>query len=209
MTGRTSRRSEPRGSRTSETFNLLGEVLWTGVLVAVASVPIVTMPAALAAGIRHLQRHIDAREDGIRLFLRDFRAALLPGGVGVGVAVAALSAALAVQPAVSIISGVPGAELLGVASGLLLWMLWTLSVAACANWSPERPWRSAIVEGAARWVTEPRGGALVALAVALTAVATWQLPPLLVPSLGCLAFAMVAVSSGRRRRTRMGARARL
>lgn len=200
MTDSTSIGRAPRWrGRMADTFVLLGEVLWIGILVTVASIPLVTMPAALAAGIRHLERHIDSREDGVRLFFDEVRVALLPGGMVAGVGVAVVTAALLLQPAVSTAAGVPGAEALGVVSTVVLWLLWTLAVEACASWSPGTSWRSAIVEGAARCVTSPREGALVALAVALTGIAVWQLPPLVIPALGCLAFAAAVVGVRRRR----------
>ena len=39
----------------------------------------------------------------------------------------------------------------------------------------------------------------IALAVALTGIAVWQLPPLVIPALGCLAFAAAVVGVRRRR----------
>jgi hypothetical protein len=37
------------------------------------------------------------------------------------------------------------------------------------------------------------------VAVGLTALAGWQLPPLIVPAVGCLCFALVVVRARRRR----------
>lgn len=182
-----------RARRRSDTFALFGEVLWTGVLVTVVSLPVVSLPAALAAGSRHLRRHIDGRDDGIRLFFGEFRAALLPGGLGGGIVLAVVGVALVLQPTVAIEAGVPGADVLPFVAAAILGALGTLSAAAAAVWRPGRPWRAAIIEGAGRCVAQPRAAALLALAVGLTAVVTWQLPPLLIPGLGCLAFAMTVV----------------
>jgi hypothetical protein len=182
-----------------DTITLLGEVLWTGVLVSLASLPLVTMPAALAAGIRHMERHIDAREDGVRLFIGEVRRALVPGGVIVGLGLVALTGILALQSMVANVAGVPGAQGLGLAVLVLLWFLGTLVVEVCASWAPGVRWRVAMVDGAARLIGSPKEGALIALAVALTGIAVWQLPPLVIPALGCLAFAAAVVGVRRRR----------
>ena len=61
-------------------FALFGEVLLTGLLVTVAGIAIITLPAALAAGIRHLRRYVNAEASHARLFWQDFVKAL-PGGL--------------------------------------------------------------------------------------------------------------------------------
>jgi hypothetical protein len=49
-------------------FALFGEVLLTGLLVTVAGLLVVTLPAALAAGIRHLRRYAGAEQSHVRTF---------------------------------------------------------------------------------------------------------------------------------------------
>src|SRR5688572_25102976 len=65
-------------------FGLLGEVLLIGVVIAVVAVPVVSLPAALVAGIGHLRRYVGAEGCGAAAFWRDLRAAFW-GGVGVAV----------------------------------------------------------------------------------------------------------------------------
>ena len=185
-------------------FALLGEVLWVGILVSVASLGIVTAPAAVAAGVRHLDRYLHARDSGIGMFVRDFRAALLPGGLGIGL-VAALAAALLVLQLLTLPgSSVPGAEVLVVVVAVLLLAGLVLLGLAAASWSPRRPWRAALETSVSRALADPVGAILVAVALALTAVATYQLPPLIVPALGCLTFALAVVRARRRRRAYRG-----
>lgn len=49
-------RRAPRESVLAERFAVFAECLLTGVWIAVASLPLVTVPAAFAAGARHLRR---------------------------------------------------------------------------------------------------------------------------------------------------------
>ncbi|MFD5544061.1 hypothetical protein ACFWIJ_41255, partial [Streptomyces sp. NPDC127079] len=69
----------------SERFGVFAECLLTGVWIAVASLGVVTWPAAFAAGARHLRRRTGQVGGGWREFVSDFRAAL-PGGLLVGLA---------------------------------------------------------------------------------------------------------------------------
>ena len=181
-------------------FALLGEVLWTGILVSVASLAIITAPAAVAAGVRHLDRYLHARDSGIGMFARDVRAALLPGGLGVGLIAAVAAGLLVLQLLTLPGSSVPGAGVLVIVVAVLLLAGLVLLGLAAASWSPRRPWRTALETSVARVIADPVAAILVAVALALTAVATWQLPPLIVPALGCLTFAIAVVRLRRRSR---------
>jgi hypothetical protein len=174
-------------------FALLGEVLWVGVLVAVTSIAIITAPAAIAAGVRHLERHLQARETSVRSFYRDVRSALGLWGCGIGAASALVVGALVLELAIMPQSGIPGALPVTVLSGALLLVILVLLMLACASWSPSRGWRHALVSSVQRASADPQGALLAAVAIALTAVAGWQLPPLIVPALGCLVFAITVV----------------
>ena len=77
-------------------FALFGEVLLTGVMVFVLSLPVLTLPAALVAGIRHLRRFTNGEGSSVAGLWRDFRDALW-GGVGVAL-VALFGAAAALNP---------------------------------------------------------------------------------------------------------------
>ncbi|MEV4777141.1 hypothetical protein [Microbacterium sp. LWH12-1.2] len=178
-------------------FALFAEVMWVGILVVACSLPIVTMPAALAAGIRHLRRHLRAEASGIGLFLRDLQRALL-GGLGVG-AIAVAATALLVWDVLLASGGVlPGGPVVGVVGvfGLLFVALATLT--AAAGWSPTSGWLAAVRAVPARIGADAMGSAYLAAAIVLTAVVTWQLLPLIVPGVGCLVFAVVAVGERKR-----------
>ncbi|MGX5682680.1 hypothetical protein [Schumannella luteola] len=181
-------------------FALLGEVLWTGILVTVASLPLVTLPAALAAGVRHLERYLRARDSRVGLFWRDWFAALRRGGLLVGIGAAVVLGMLGVQCIAVPWSSIPGGSaVLGAAIALVL-LVATLLVRTAASWAPTRTWRHALTAAATLLWADAVGSVLVAVAVGLTIVAGWQLPPLVVPALGCLAFAATVVRVRRRRR---------
>lgn len=179
-------------------FALFGEVLWTGILVALCSLPIVTAPAALAAGIRHLRRYLQARDSRVALFFTDVRAALVWRGLAVGAAATAVVGALVLQLVVVPGTGLPGTEAVLVIVVALMVAVLTLLGFAAASWSPSRGWRFALGMAVHRVAADPVGGLLGVVAVGLTALAAWQLPPLLVPALGCLAFALTVITARRR-----------
>ncbi len=178
-------------------FALFGEVLWVGILVVACSLPIVTAPAALAAGIRHLRRFLRAEASGVGLYLLDVRRSLA-GGVVVG-ALAALAAGLLVVDVLLAAGGMlPGGVLVGVVGVVGLLALGLGMLVAAAGWSPETGWRAAVRTLPARLAGDLPGAAYLVAALVLTAVVTWQLVPLLVPGMGCLVFAVVAVGERRR-----------
>src|SRR6185312_14368560 len=62
---------------------LLSETLLLGVCLFVLALPVVTAPAAYAAGAAHMERHISGRPDTVASLWVDFRAAL-PGSWKLG-----------------------------------------------------------------------------------------------------------------------------
>lgn len=63
----------------AERFGVFAECLLTGVWIAVASLGVVTYPAAFAAGARHLRRRTAHESGGWREFVADFRSAVRGG----------------------------------------------------------------------------------------------------------------------------------
>lgn len=201
-------------------FALLGETLLTGALVLVGSLPVVTLPAALAAGSAHLRRHLGGYDTSVRTFVRDWLAAtrslwalgvLLPVAVGAVVANTGLTA-----------SGVlPGAS-------VVRWVTWAAAgcaavvlVRAVAAWSdgesvpgsgPESPGSAAapdatgvwglLSRGAVRARDDLTGSALLLAALVMCAVLVWMLAPLVLVVGGLLSFAAVAVETRRADRLR-------
>lgn len=179
-------------------FALLGEVLLIGLLIGVVSLAVVTLPIALAAGVRHVRRYVAADDSRLALFWADVRAGLLPGAVaGLVTVVAALILLLDIDlarsgflPGGAVVEAVGWAGLAALAVALLL---------AAGAWSPALGWRGAIrsIPDAARGDLV---GTLYLLATAaFVVVVTWALPPLFVAGIGCAALAVVAIPARPRR----------
>jgi hypothetical protein len=180
-------------------FALFGEVLLTGVLVTLAGIAVITLPAALAAGIRHLRRYLRAEASPATLFWRDVRSAL-PGGLVVGLVSAVLAAILVLDIELAGSGLLPGGFAIAIVgwAGLVAGAV-TLLVAAGA-WTPERGWRAALWSVPAAVRADIRGALFLAATAAFVGVVTWMLAPLIVPALGCAAMAVVAIPERRRAR---------
>lgn len=184
-------------------FALFGEVMWVGILVVAFSLPIVTAPAALAAGIRHLRRFLVAEVSSVGAFARDVRDALI-GGVVVALVVVVVAAVLVWDLLLVVGGTLPGGMVVGAVGVLGLVALGVALVVAASRWTPERGWWAAVRAVPAAIGADAVGAAYLVAAVVLTVVVTWQLVPLVVPGVGCLVFATVAV--GERRRIRESSR---
>ncbi|MBE1878745.1 hypothetical protein [Myceligenerans pegani] len=108
------RRAARRAARTRDTesrgaFGLFAETLLVGVLVIAASVPVVTLPAALAAGVAHLRRYLAGLPASGRTFVRDWLAAVRDLW-GLGLMVLALAAVLAANVRVAASGALPGGD---------------------------------------------------------------------------------------------------
>jgi hypothetical protein len=183
-----------------EKFALFGEVLWVGALMAIVCIPIVTWPAAIAAGSLHLRRFVHAEATPVAEFFRDtFRA--LPGALGMGAVTTVLGALVVVDLALAAGGALPGGALVTAAVATAGAAGLALAVMVAALWSPGTPWMG-LVRIAPRVVrADLSGAAYTVVALALGAVITWQFLPLGIPVLGMLAFALVAI--GERRMVRL------
>lgn len=182
-------------------FGLLGEVLLVGVLVTVASLPIVTLPAALAAGVRHLGRYLRAEGSRLGLFWRDLRDGLA-GGVGIGFAVVGIAALLVLDLLLATSGGLPGAEAIAVVGWVGLAALATALCTAAGRWTPELGWLGAVRQVPRVWRADVAGALYLVATVLFAGVVTWQLAPLIIPALGCVALAIFAVPERPRRASR-------
>jgi hypothetical protein len=180
-------------------FALFGEVLLTGLLVTVAGLLVVTLPAALAAGIRHLRRYAGAEQSHVRTFWQDWRRAL-PGGVVVGIVGVALAVLLLLDIDLANSGALPGGPLIAVIGWAGLLIAAVALLLAAGAWTPERGWRPAVRGIPSSIARDPIGAAYLAAAAVLVVVMTWMLAPLVVAGLGCAAFAVMAVPARRGRR---------
>ncbi|MFZ3556193.1 hypothetical protein [Streptomyces sp. BH055] len=185
-------------SRRRVGFAVFAESLLTGVWIALASVPVVTAPAAFAAGARHLRRHVTQQVGGQREFVADFRAAARRGWL---VGLAGVVAWLAVWVDVRVArSGLPGGQLAAAVGIFALIGAAVIVLRAAAVWQPDRSWRALLRDAARRTARAPGGSLLLVCGIALVILSAEFLAPLAIPVLGILAAAAVAVEE--RGRTR-------
>ncbi|GKQ40204.1 hypothetical protein [Streptomyces sp. A012304] len=182
----------------AERFGVFAECLLTGVWIAVASLGVVTYPAAFAAGARHLRRRTAHQGGGWREFVADFRAAVRGGWV-VGVAgwAAVAVAWVDVQAARA---GIPGGPLVGAVGLFALIGCAVAGMRAAAVWTPDDSWRALLARAGRRTVLDPAGSFLLTAGLAVVALSGWFIAPLAVPVLGAVAAAAVAVEERYRHR---------
>ncbi|CAM5494976.1 hypothetical protein [Streptomyces fumanus] len=183
--------TERGGSRLAEGFALFAECLLTGVWIAVAALPLVTGPAAFAAGSRHLGRRLAHERGGLREFAADFRAAVRRGWL-VGLAGWAALAVVWLDVR-AVRAGLPGGPLVGAVGVLALIGAVVAGLRAAAVWRPGASWRSLLAGAARRTVLDPAGSFLIVGGLAVVVCSAWFSAPLALPVLGAVAAAAVAV----------------
>jgi hypothetical protein len=185
-------RREP-GELFGPSFSLFADMLAVGLAAAVASLPLITAPVALAAAGAVLRRAI--REDRpvtLGEYVAEFRAYGLLRSLLAGVTVfAALT--LIVLDLMLARAGLPGARPVSWALTALGAAGLVLALRTAVDPEAAHGWRPALRRAATRCVADPAGCALIAAAIGLCVAFLWMLP-LLAPLLpGPLAFAITAV----------------
>lgn len=181
-------------------FALFGEVLAVGLIIVVVGLPLLTLPVAIAAGIRHLRRYLHAEDSRLAVLWRDVRDGL-PGGLVVGVCAVALTCLLLLDIDLASSGALPGGVLVAAVGWLGLAAIGVLLIATAAAWTPTDGWRTAIRTALTRVSGDAVGTLYLLATVGFVAVVTWALPPLLIAGLGCTALAAVAIPE---RSTRLG-----
>jgi len=182
----------------AERFGVFAECLLTGVWIAVASLGVVTYPAAFAAGARHLRRRTTHEGGGLREFAGDFRTAVR-GGWAVGLAGWG-AVGLAWFDVQAVRAGLPGGPLVGAVGLFALIGVVVAGLRAAAVWEPGAAWRALLAASGRRTVLDPAGSFLLVGGVVLVVCSALLIAPLAVPVLGAVAAAAVAVEERRRRR---------
>lgn len=180
-------------------FALFGEVLMVGLLVTVASLLVVTVPSALAAGCAHLRRFLRAEDSRAVLFWRDFRLSLRGGAlIGVGAVVLTLLLLLDIDlaksgmlPGGAVVEFVGWAGLVALAVGLLT---------AASLWSASGRWGVAVRQVPGVLAGDVGGAVYLLATIGFVVAVTWALAPLIVAGLGCAVLAVVALPERPRRR---------
>jgi hypothetical protein len=174
-------------------FALFGEVLLTGIIVVLISIPIVTIPLALAVGKRHLMRFLRAEGSQLALVAGDVREGFI-GGVGIGCAWLAATGILLMDLLLVASGALPGGVAVGALVVVLLAALTVLTLWVAASWTPASGWRAALRVGFASLRTDSVGSAYLLVGAGLVVLFTWMLPPLIIPALGCVCFAIAAIA---------------
>ena len=179
-------------------FGLFGEVLTIGLMMTVVALGVVTLPIALAAGIRHLRRFVAAEDSRAGFFWADIRAGILPSLV-IGVPAVLIATVLTIDVVLAGSGVLPGGEAIAVIGWAGLLVLAVAVLMTAGAWSPSLGWVAALrsVPGTIRG--DVAGAAYIAAAAIFTGVVTWALAPLFIAGIGCAALAVVAVPARRRR----------
>jgi hypothetical protein len=181
-------------------FALFSETLLAGVLVLVLSIPLVTIPAAYAAGIAHLERHLSGRDDSVRGLWGTFKAAL-PGSWKLGITTAAAAVVIVLNLLLAWVGQLPGREVVLPATLVFAAAGAILLLRTAAAWSDftgprddsRNAWRSALETGQALSLKDWSGSLLLAAALFGAVVFVWMLAALFVVVPGTLILAAAAV----------------
>lgn len=201
-------------------FALFSETLLAGLLVLVLSIPLVTIPAAYAAGIAHLERHLSGRDDSLRGLWGTFKAAL-PGSWKLGITTAAAAVVIVLNLLLATVGQLPGsavvlpATLILATAGAVLLLRTTAAwsdfagPAADARQTPATPgapeaappstasksasWSSALDTAKALSLRDWTGSLLLVAALFAAVVFVWMLVALFVVVPGTLILAAASV----------------
>ena len=94
-------------------FGLFGEVLTIGLMMTVVALGVVTLPIALAAGIRHLRRFVAAEDSRASFFWDDVRVGILPSLI-IGVPAALIATVLTIDVVLAGSGVLPGGDVIAV-----------------------------------------------------------------------------------------------
>ncbi|KQR02827.1 Poxvirus protein I5 [Arthrobacter sp. Leaf141] len=187
-------------------FALFSETLLAGVLVLVLSIPLVTIPAAYAAGIAHLERHLSGRDDSVRSLWGTFRAAL-PGSWKLGITTAAAAVVIILNLLLAWVGQLPGPEVVLPATLVLATCATILLLRTASAWSDfagdradaRGTWQSALAAAQSISLRDWTGSVLLAVAIFGSVVFVWMLVALfvVVPGMLVLASAAVKIRSAR------------
>lgn len=181
-----------RGAVLLDRFGLFAECLLTGLWFVLAALPLVTVLPAFAAACGHLRRHLAQERSTWRDFAAEVVTATRTGWLASllwwgGLALFAFDLAVVRSGAL------PGDALVGGVAVVGMLAVVVVGLRSAAAWRAGHRWSDTVRGAARRCVTDLGGSLLLAGGLAVVAVVAWQLPPLVVPTLGCLAAAAVAV----------------
>lgn len=173
------------------------ETLLVGVLVCVASLPVVTTLGAAGAGAAALREFTESGTPvRVRRFTGLLRAALADP---VAWAVPPALAIVGVLDVLAVAGGLPGRAVVGPALVLAGGAALVVCTTGAARWEPGTPWSSVLREGTDASLADPFGSILTLGALAVAVLVTSAEPAFAVVTPGLVLLAAVAV-----RHRRMG-----
>ncbi len=190
-------------------FALFAETILAGVIVLLLSVPLVTAPAAYAAGVAHLERHLSGRDDSLRSLWGNFRRAL-PGSWKFGITTAVAAVVIVLNLLLALVGQLPGravilpATLILAAAGAILLLRTAANWSGGVNWDGDAGRQPVEVPGQQRWaaayssakddsVRDWSGSLLLLAALFMAVVFVWMLQALFVIVPGTLVLAAAAI----------------
>ncbi|ASU78863.1 hypothetical protein CDG81_11880 [Actinopolyspora erythraea] len=182
-------------------FELFADMLGIGVATTLASLPVVTAPAAVSTACGQLRARSQGRRspDGTGYFRALARRLCGPRGPAdlLAGAVSVLVGALLVVDALLLrsVRGIPGTGIVTVTLILLAASLAAVCLRTVALPTSEHGWRPALRLAARATALDPLGSVLLVAAVAVAALCVWMLPVLVVLILGPLSLAATAVQA--------------
>ncbi|MDP9982426.1 hypothetical protein J2W14_001814 [Pseudarthrobacter oxydans] len=189
-------------------FALFSETMLAGLVVLALSIPLVTIPAAYAAGIAHLERHLSGRDDSVRSLWTTFRAALR-GSWRLGITTAAAAVVIILNLLLATVGQLPGNTVVLPATLILAATGAVLLLRTTAAWSdfpgPAKgagtgsaktaavPWAHAWNIATSLSLRDWTGSLLLVAALLAAVVFVWMLVALFVVVPGMLILAAAAV----------------
>ncbi|MYW70388.1 hypothetical protein GTY65_41035 [Streptomyces sp. SID8379] len=176
-------------------LELPSEVLLIGLLVTIASLPVVTSLAAAGAGATLLREMTETeRTPTVRRFV-----ALLGTSLRQPIVLLTPLAVVAVAGTdlLALAAGVPGGRPIGLLTGLALIFVVIIGVRSSAKWRPGATWRATLARAAESVPGDWRGSLMLVGAVVVLGVVVFEVPAFAPILPGLLVLAAVAVE-GRR-----------
>lgn len=168
------------------------DCLQLGLVVCVASIPVVTAGPAFAAGCLLVSRWRDGESPPMIPAFRDEFVRRLRGGIPFSAGVVALILLLSVDIAL-VRAGLPGGRIFSVAFPVLLVALLVVALRTCSVVAVHDRWIPAL-RAAVRLSLDFRGSALLAGAIVTAGVLVWMQPLMLLLVAGPMTLAAVGTT---------------
>ncbi|MFC0105381.1 YesL family protein [Kibdelosporangium aridum] len=175
-----------------ERLTEFSDCLQLGLLVCAASIPVVTVGPAFAAGCRVVSRWRDGESPPMFATFRDEFVRRLRGGVPFSAAVVVAILLLSVDLAL-VGAGVPGGQFFAVLFPVMLVALLVVALRTCSVVAVHQKWIPAL-RAAARLSLDIRGSALLAGAIVTAGVLVWMQPLMLLLVAGPVTLAAVGTA---------------